>query len=467
MDSMMWFGLIVIIAVLAFAIYTKVSERRQLRKNHKEFKEIFPKTAIANTSTEFTVPVPTAVRDEMGDNDNSGIVDLSDATAITIKDTLGHELCLTRQNGEDDSVQYRELVISDATHLTSSAVKVAVPVAQQMYSAAALVKAAPNGLFTATVNPGMLSRFAKDGSFTTMIHGPKGVVSHNGFRAVTGLSAINPVMAVGVAMQAMAAVSGQYYLKLITARLDSIEAQIDQIASLLTAQNVGVIRHSHIRLILICNHETVDEKDIQEIRSISNDVGQIYETYRELYDKQKQTLSGYNPEGKGAQRLFDSYKKKVAEFYQTTQICALAYQVFMQAKLAEITVTFRLNPADPILNDLRNDALAIYNDPFDRSLVTNPQTAFSWVVGKADECLRRTNIGEELTGILDSKTKKEENRRKQLAPLRESTRILSEYADSMMDHESSRLVLEGMEAQKKVLILPAKGEQRERIFIEA
>ena len=299
------------------------------------------------------------------------------------------------------------------------------------------------------------------------IHGANGVVRHSGFKAISGLSAVNPVMAVGIAMQAMAAVSGQYYLKLITSRLDSIEGQLNQIASLLTAQNLGVIRHSHKRLISICNHGALDDKDIQEIRSISNDVGQVYETYRELYEKQKRELSEYNPVGKGAQRLYDAYKKKVTEFYQTTQICALAYQVYLQAKLAEITVTYRLNPESAVLNDLRNDAVAIYNDPFDRKLVTNPQTAFNWVLSKAEECLTRTNFGEELTGILDSKSKKEENRRKQLAPLRESTRAVSVYADRMMDHRSSKQVLEGLDAPRKMLILPAKAEQRERIFIEA
>lgn len=465
MDSMMWFGAAVVIACLAFAIYSKVSEKRKANKAQKDFEVIPPRTDMRETQAEFTMPIASSVSDVAVNDD--AVDDLSTVTAITIKDEQGQELQLVRQNDEDDITQYRELEIASVTHLSSSAVKVAVPVAQQMYSAAALAKAAPNGLFTATVSPGMLSHFAKDGSYTTMIHGANGVVRHSGFKAISGLSAVNPVMAVGIAMQAMAAVSGQYYLKLITSRLDSIEGQLNQIASLLTAQNLGVIRHSHKRLISICNHGALDDKDIQEIRSISNDVGQVYETYRELYEKQKRELSEYNPVGKGAQRLYDAYKKKVTEFYQTTQICALAYQVYLQAKLAEITVTYRLNPESAVLNDLRNDAVAIYNDPFDRKLVTNPQTAFNWVLSKAEECLTRTNFGEELTGILDSKSKKEENRRKQLAPLRESTRAVSVYADRMMDHRSSKQVLEGLDAPRKMLILPAKAEQRERIFIEA
>ena len=461
----MWFGMAVMIACLVFAIYTKVSEKRKANIAQKDFEPIPPRTDMRETQTVFTMPIASSVSDAMVDDD--ALDDLSTVTAITIKDEQGQELRLERQNGEDDLTQYRELEIASATHLSSSAVKVAVPVAQQMYSAAVLAKAAPNGLFTATVSSEMLSRFTRDGSFTTMIHGPNGVMSHSGFRAIPGLSAINPVMAVGIAMQAMAAVSGQYYLKLITSRLDSIEGQLNEIASLLTAQNLGVIRHSHKRLVSICNHGVLDDKDIQEIRSISNDVGKVYETYRELYEKQKRELSEYNPVGKGAQRLYDSYKKKVSEFYQTTQICTLAYQVYLQAKLAEITVTYRLNPKSAVLNDLRNDAVAIYNDPFDRSLVTNPKTAFNWVMSKAEECLTRTNFGEELTGILDSKSKKEENRRKQLEPLRESTRAVSIYADRMMDHRSSKQVLEGLDAPRKVLILPAKAEQRERIFIEA
>src|SRR6185369_4233715 len=38
----------------------------------------------------------------------------------------------------------------------------------------------PNGIFSATVNPGMLTKFA-NGSTSTMIHGTKGIVGHAGF----------------------------------------------------------------------------------------------------------------------------------------------------------------------------------------------------------------------------------------------------------------------------------------------
>ena len=299
-----------------------------------------------------------------------------------------------------------------------------------------------------------------------MIHGPNGIISHSGFKPVAGIAAINPVMAVGIAMQAMAAVSGQYYLQMINNRLTSIEGKLDQVVALINDQNKGKVLHAHKRLVQICGHEILGNNDVLEIRNLANEVGSVYETYRLRYEEQKAALLKYQYHGKGAQRQLSLYQAQVMEFYQTTQICAAAYQVYLQAKLAEATVTWKTDPFSPKLEDIKKDAREIYKDTFDRLLVTDPETALSWVLDKAEDCLKQTNLSEEVAGAFTSRSQKTENRKKQLEPIISNTRTLCDYTEAVLDLDSSRMVIEGISAPMKTLILPAKDDQPERIFIE-
>jgi hypothetical protein len=82
----------------------------------------------------------------------------------------------------------------------------------------------PNGLFTASVSPKLLSLF-KDGTFSTIIRGKNGKILRNaGF-----LSANTTVFAPIVVYQILSFVTGQYYLNRINKQLSSIQKGINEL----------------------------------------------------------------------------------------------------------------------------------------------------------------------------------------------------------------------------------------------
>ena len=139
----------------------------------------------------------------------------------------------------------------------------------------------------------------------------------------------------------------------------------------------------------------------------------------------------------------------------------------MFAKLAEISILLRINPETTELEDLIKDTLDIYNNPFDQELIEDPLGAYDVIKVRAESCPKQTDIGESLRGAFSSNSQKETYRREQLAWFDDRITDLSVNAASVMNTDSSKAILKGFVSKKKVLIIPSRGEQRDRLFISA
>ncbi|MCL1847963.1 MAG: hypothetical protein FWF91_08410, partial [Coriobacteriia bacterium] len=86
-------------------------------------------------------------------------------------------------------------------------------------------KAAPNGLFTATAPLSDLMQYS-DGTVASIVMKGGEIANHSGFKEIA-LSVANPAAVVGAGMQAMAMISGQYYMDKISKQLEGIEHGIE------------------------------------------------------------------------------------------------------------------------------------------------------------------------------------------------------------------------------------------------
>lgn len=460
-----WLGILSIFAAILYTLGSSVKE--WIRKNKKRKKA---HNIILPSTNEITTIMDVAIPETMVVNANDSateLTDLSEAESFTITNFLGEELKFIKLDSDTDNSEYREIKLAAGTNAAANAVRVAAPLVQHAVSVADLSKMAPNGLFTSTVSPQLLSHFVKDGTYTTMVHGPNGVISHGGFKEIPGLSGINPVMALNIGMQTMAAISGQYYLKKINLQLGAIGKQLVELKSYFHGENRGRIVSTRNRLEVLSGHEVVGNNDIIEIRDLANDVNAIYETYRMSYIEKKDAVLHYQPSEKGVQKALGQYQEVVNDFKTTAYICSAAYQVSLQAKLMEIIVEMRINPLSEQLRDLERDALALYNNPFDPELVTEPPAVFNPIIENAKKCLKQTTILEGFNSLFLSRKKKKEQEHTYLQPFREDVEQLTSFADSIMDMGTAKAVVEGIDIKKqqKVLVLPGNNDQPGRLFI--
>jgi len=130
-----------------------------------------------------------------------------------------------------------------------------------------------NGLFTATVNPTLLTKFG-NGTFSTMVHGSKGIAQHAGYQAASA-----SVFAPLIVFQAMSMVTGQYYLQGITKQLKSIDKKIERLVQLHHVERLAKIRHGvHlVNKLYRINHPNIE--DMISLKMMQNEMGIIHEEY--------------------------------------------------------------------------------------------------------------------------------------------------------------------------------------------
>lgn len=172
---------------------------------------------------------------------------------------------------------------------------------------AAVVANAP-ALFTSTVAPTTLTKFA-DGTFSTMVHGTKGILKNAGFSQLNPTAVFAPILI----FQAASILTGQYYMHGITKQLQSIEKKIDHLIDLHHIEKASILRGHHNVLSAIADKANLAEEDLNELRTIARDATSIREHYLALlrdldYDSYKNIRQRMT-----SARTVDDIRRKVSE----------------------------------------------------------------------------------------------------------------------------------------------------------
>lgn len=143
------------------------------------------KNKSENTSPELSVSDSADIEENAEKQEVELSAALSEADSIEIVsdqfDGAQSEMNLIFERVTDsDEKQYKEIALDKASQVGGFGLKAGSAIGQQLYSIHQLAAQAPNGLFTATTNPALLSKLS-DGTVSTMVHGSKGIVAHYGF----------------------------------------------------------------------------------------------------------------------------------------------------------------------------------------------------------------------------------------------------------------------------------------------
>lgn len=283
--------------------------------------------------------------------------------AIVLQNNSGEELSFSRIR-TDLPGQYVELEKASYAKAGADILKTGLPVAEKAYTLAELSQRAPNGLFTATVSPDKLSKFKKDKTFTTIIRNDKNIEKHAGFKEIESLSNVNPLMATEMAMAAMAAVSGQYYLNKINDQLNQLNVSVDKLFSFHNDEKIAILQNAAQRFSELSNKQVVDDNDIAQLRRLGDDVSNVCYEYRPKVDDLWNKLEHFSTSKNKPTMSVEEYEQALYDWNYYRSICREASRLEQISKALEIVLRRRRDISDPQLAQLMADLKNSYGNSF-------------------------------------------------------------------------------------------------------
>lgn len=252
-----WASILTSVVLLLIVLLTSV---HKVLKEIKKIKVINSQEKLASTS------LPVLPLEKKPVSVTQIELKASDGTSVILDKNIEKTLAINI----DDYIQLPVGKLSGGGISAQSMVSNAVATSGQI-GAISLLN--PKGLFTAIVNPEMLTKFA-DGTFSTMIHGADGIAQHAGFQAASA-SVFAPI----ILFQAMSMITGQYYLNGITKQLSAIDNKLSKLIKLHHVERIATIRYAVSLLKRNYAIEYPNIEDIVSLKNIENNMGIIHEEY--------------------------------------------------------------------------------------------------------------------------------------------------------------------------------------------
>ena len=311
--------------------------------------------------------------------DNKDMLVLEEIKELIIQDENGQQLLFERPKSEMGMTKYQE-VLSEGTMIGGHMAQGALPVLGQAQTLAEIQKLAPNGLFTATADKAVLSHFA-DGTYTTMVRDSGNhLVANAGFQEVGQLNKINPAIAVGVGMQAMAMISGQYYMTQINSQLEGINKSLERLVDMHHDEKIGVLQNAQKRVAEITKRDVIDIADINEIRDIRNRIGEVYQEYETRLSREFKGTVDFKSDKWLVKNRVGGYSEAVDDLNFTLRVCAEADKLRLQTEVAEIAIRMKVDNKDPMIPELYSQLKSNYEDSLVKKLRDNPELIFEPII---------------------------------------------------------------------------------------
>ncbi len=383
---------------------------------------------------------------------------LSLVEKIEIDNRSGHKLTLLSLDPRNSlsSKKYQEITARGSA-IGASLTQGAMPFLAQAQTLAQILKAAPNGLFTATAPLSELMKY-KDGTVGSIVMKGGKLSSHAGFQEIV-LTAANPAAVIGAGMQAMAMISGQYYMDKISKQLDGIEHGIERLIGFHHDENIGKLRSIENRMREIVNKTHVDDTDIITLQSGIRDADSILIEYSsrlerlsktgEITEIQVRRLRSRISAAKELQNLRANTEEH--ELYYSFQICLFASKLILESKKAEFATRMKTGETEKAM-----EAFESFNVMFQQSFVNNA-TDF------LDALYKPINAKAE---FLKQRQWVESKKSKQTLQSFESKKAeLKEQIDLLIEGCSDDKMIHSFKDDCEVLYLPASDESEQRVFI--
>lgn len=311
-------------------------------------------------------------------------ISLSSVDEIVLQNSLGEELTFSRPS-EISNTKYREVSINGTGNIVQSAGQGAV----EIQTLNELSNIAGMELYTSEVSlEELLKNYTyTDGKIASVQFRSAdgtGIRSHHGFEVFdsSSVAAIEPLLLTTVAMQGMAIVSGQYYLKQITKSLNKISKDIEELKEIHESNTRGTLRYCRKRLLEIIQMKHCSSTDLNEVRDIAGKAGEIMEQYRDRYESALREVENYKAESLFVDSAINDYNSKIAKLRYLLQVCMVADRIVDEARLAEFVIRRKIDVNDPQIEDVFNLMDEHYHNGFNAKIIEESEELTQRIRGK-------------------------------------------------------------------------------------
>lgn len=260
---------------------------------------------------------------------------------LIISNPIGGELVMNKLSPSKKMKKFKEVFATDVSLIVGNLTQGSLQVANQAITVAQIAKQAPNGLFTATIDPSKLSKF-KNGTFTTMVHGSENKLEHFGFTEIAASGAINPAMVVSAGMQIMSIVSGTYYLNQINSQIHQVDEKLNELIQFHHDENIGKLKAARKGLSEIANRDVVDIADINAIRIYKKTCQEIQEEYSYRINRE---VNIFVPDKKGDEKKLENMKFQITIAFEASKLSLFA-------ELIELGIRMKIGNQSELIESL-------------------------------------------------------------------------------------------------------------------
>lgn len=311
--------------------------------------------------------------------DNS-MVKLSEVSEIVLANSLGQELAFKKPT-ELTEAKYMEVSVSGAGNVIQHAGQGA----GNIYTLKQLGNITGKELYTHPKAISVLHDYG-GGNYSSTFWGPNGkIASHEGFKAFDAskaLAGVNPALITMVAMQGMAIVSGQYFLKKINDSMRAIAKDVQELKEIHESEKRGTLTYCRKRLMEISQTEYCSDIEVKEIRDIASDAGKILEEYKDRYYAAKRDAEKYWASAWNVESGIKEYNKRLYKMRYLLQVCMVADRIVEEARLTELVVRQKINYKDPAISDVYSRMEDNYHNGFNAHILEEIEEISEYMINK-------------------------------------------------------------------------------------
>lgn len=348
--------------------------------------------------------------------------------------------------------RYREISVRGSSAVGNIAAG-AMPILAQAHTLGEIAKAAPNGLFTATAPVQDLMKLS-GGTVGSAVMKDGKIAAQAGFAEVV-IGTANPVAIVAGAMQAMALISGQYYMSEISKKLENVDRKLDTLIGYHHDEKVGVLRNVNRELLALTSKINVDAADVFSCQGLGKECGEVYFEYLTR-------LEGINVDTK--ERWLNKPKElrelgassELSELDFSIRMCYQASVLYEKCKLAEIAVRLKIGAGqERFVAEQTHNLQKISSEAFHRNILQHIDAFYTPVIEKADKIAERKTI----SLIFGDVSKEVSSIQQRKAAISEITADV-EYEDHLTEQ-----MLRTLCEPKETLVMLGDTSDTQRVFV--
>lgn len=380
---------------------------------------------------------------------------------IVVVNRSGQGLTLSRPDTKTalSTKQYQEITARGSA-IGANLIQGAMPALAEAQTLAQIAKAAPNGLYAATAPLSELMKYA-DGTVGSPVLSGSGISGHAGFQPIDLTVALNPAVVVAAAMQAMAMISGQYYMVKISKQLDMINRSIQSLIDLHHDQNIGRLRSVENRMREIAGKKHVDDTDVIALQSglgHAESVLMEYSTRLErlaepgkIADIPVRRMRSHLSAAKELQKLRANIEGPGLDLLYSCQICIYANRLMLESKKVEFATRLKTGEPEKAIESF-DEFKIMYDKSFNEAADWNFGVWYKPIYKRANS-LKESQW-------LESKKATEE-----LRALKSKKAEWDEYIGNMADGAADEELILNFTEERGILYLPAAELSEQRVFI--